>query len=474
MSNRRGAAALARQVAVTLLVLGLYLFARRIPLPGIDLDALAEARLPVRIHLLTAGLTPWIVGFLLVEAFSYIPGTGLRLRRGGRDGRRVLDRAALVAGLILAFIQVFGVAASLESWISPVGVPLVPAPGWGFRAVFVATLVAASVALFWLGQIVSQYGLGNGYSLLLLTEMLLGSLSDFRAPGAAGAAADLGGILVQLLGALAVGALFVVYLRKLEAPARAAATGEAESREEDDLDAAEGEPGLAEAVEEAPEGPRRWAVALPQSVLAVVFAGVLLRLSLRYVPALRGLAGDPTSSLWAWVAGQVVLVSLLSWPLFLLFSGKRRLAAELPVPAAEAARRAAELARRFWPATGLLLAGSAGLVIWSHFFDGPWSTLLDVVRLTLLIAIVWDLASQWRFTAAQGPTACLGVFHNVHLAPLLVERLEEAGIPATLQGFRHRSIFFGYLALVRIGVLVPEARLEEARVVLERLEIRVV
>jgi hypothetical protein len=119
------------------------------------------------------------------------------------------------------------------------------------------------------------------------------------------------------------------------------------------------------------------------------------------------------------------------------------------------------------------LAGSAGLAVWNHLHPGPWSVLCDVVRLTLLFAVLADLASQARFTLREGPAAVLVELNNVHLAPLLAERLAAAGVPATLRGFRHRALGFAFLSLVRIGVLVPAEKLEAARRVLAGLDVQV-
>jgi hypothetical protein len=259
---------------------------------------------------------------------------------------------------------------------------------------------------------------------------------------------------LQLAGALVLGALFVTHLLRVE---RSKARGEA--------------------------GPRRWAVALPQSLLPVLLAGFVLRFLFGSEGGRAGLLsalGEAWGNvgLWPWIGDQVLLIAIWSWLLFRLFSGPGRLAADLPdaLTGDEEARslRSAELRGRARLGLLLLALGSAGLGIWSHFVPGPYSMLFDVVRLGILLGVVLDVASQWRFTRSQGRTAALCHLNNVHLAPLLVEHLAAAGIPATLQGFRHRALFFSYLPLVRIGVLVPEARLEEAQGRLAELDLQVV
>lgn len=449
MSTPKASGTLLRQTLVTAAVLALYYFAERLGAPGIDRRAFAEARLPIAVHWMSLGLTPWISGFLLVELASLLPGPFRRLRRGGWEGRARLDRASLIASLACGCVQGAGITMFLERTASPAWGPLIAQPGWGFRLLFTLTLLAGSTALFWLGSVVSRWGLGNGYSLLLLTPLLV---SIFREAAAAGSA-DPGAPppLLQVAGAIALAALFLVHLLRAD---RSAPAG--------------------------PEPRRRSPVALPQSLLPVLLAGLVLRLLFGSEGGGAGLLSAALGSvgLWPWIGGQVFLIAFWSWLLFRLFSGPGRLRADLPEALAGSdearSRRSAELRGRARYGLLLLALGSAGLGVWSHYLPGPYSMLLDVVRLGILLGVALDVASQWRFTRREGRTAPLCRLNNVHLAPLLVEHLAAAGIPATLQGFRHRALFFSYLPLVRIGVLVPEARLEEARGRLAELDLRVV
>src|SRR5436305_3493666 len=162
------------RVVVTLLLLAAYVFGRRLTLPGVDHDALLELRLGTDLSgILMLGINPLITGFLLVELFSLMTSPGRRLRERGTDGRATLNRAALIASLLLAGVQAAGIARTLETMPSLGGASIVAFPGLGFMLTTVATLTAATAALFALCQAISAYGIGNGFALLLLTHVVL-------------------------------------------------------------------------------------------------------------------------------------------------------------------------------------------------------------------------------------------------------------------------------------------------------------
>jgi len=497
MQAEAGSSTLARQVVVTLSVLALYVLGQRVLLPGLELSELPAFVARSRFSLVALGLTPWIVGWLLVEVFTLFPGPGDKLRHGGWTGRQALNRASMVAGLVLALLQSMMFAVSVEGLNSSFSSSLlVPNPGWAFRVPFVLTLTAASAALFWLGTVVTRWGIGQGFSLLLLLQLGLdagGQVTATDLGSSSPLALEPGQILLQGLGALALAAGMVVYQRSVESqPSGKPETALAVDPDDEEEDGAEAEPGEAEPGEAEPgevEGeaewkpapvPPRWAVAFPQSLLAIPLAGLVLRILFGGASSKGLLSGLPFAEKlgeWGpvnWIGSQVVMVALLAWLGFRLFSGRGRLAAELPPAPEGRPPLAAELASRFPLSTLLLVLGSAGLAAWSLLHPGPWATLIDGVRLGLLVTIPWDLASQWSFTRTHGRVATLCTLNNVHLAPELVSRLEAAGIPATLQGFRHRALFFSYLPLVQIGVLVPEDRLEEAQARLAELDLQVV
>lgn len=201
------------RLLLTIFLLGLYLLGQRVPLPLIDGEAFAEflrhSGAVDKVSVLALGINPLITGFLLVELFSLITSPGRRLRKGGIAGRAKLNRAALITSLLLSAVQASGISMFLESLTTPGGAPLVMYPGWGFKLLTMATLTAVTAAVFVLGNVLSSYGIGNGFALLMLAEIVW----SFWGVGAALGSEGLGGSFYAGIGLLLAAVLAGVLVR---------------------------------------------------------------------------------------------------------------------------------------------------------------------------------------------------------------------------------------------------------------------
>lgn len=181
---------LLRRAAVTLAALAVYRLGSWIPLPGIDAAGLAAGlglgsptEAIARVSVMALGVTPWLSVLLLVE-LAMIAAPRLR-RWAAADANRInLDGWIVLGTLAIAAFQANNIAVILEE-ISA----LVPAPGLGFRAGVVASMVAATALLIWIGGLVTRFGLGSGFLLLLaappLTELAETLMAAVRAGGTA-------------------------------------------------------------------------------------------------------------------------------------------------------------------------------------------------------------------------------------------------------------------------------------------------
>src|SRR5436305_8015650 len=107
---------------LTLFLLALYVFGQRLPLPGIDVEAMLSLQIGRNLwSVLSLGLTPLITGFILVELFSLLIPPGRRLRRLGADRRARLHRAAQLASLLVAGGQAAGACSRLDATPRPCG-----------------------------------------------------------------------------------------------------------------------------------------------------------------------------------------------------------------------------------------------------------------------------------------------------------------------------------------------------------------
>jgi hypothetical protein len=415
------------RLVLTLLLLPLYVLGRFVPLPLVQMEALEQAGTLGRRNLLMLGLEPLILGFILVELFALMTSPGRHLRQSGAAGRARLNRAALITGLLIAAVQAAGTAKGLELLSSHGGALVVELPGLGFMLVTVLTLTAVTAAIFAMGQLLSAYGIGNGFALLLLTNV--GESIWKRISTESGTFEDsLIPVLSLLLAAGLIGLVFR-FVRKAE---------------------------------------DQWIPAFPQGVLPVQWSGVGAALL-----AFPWLFGPPESfghSRIAPIALALVAIPLFSWLTFHLFSSRPRLEANLSDPEEFLDELAAALRRRTVSATVLLTLGSVAVLAWREYQPNAVAFSFAFLDILLLVTVGLDLWDQYRFQKRNRRTALLTQLDNVHFSYRLEEKLQEEGIEALARGHQLRSLSFFFGALFKIDVLVPAEQLGQARSVLAELE----
>ncbi len=393
----------------------------------------------VRLSLLALGLQPLYVGFLLVELFSLT--SGRNLRQGGLAGRARLDRAALAAGLLVAAVQAAGIAFSLSRMVTA-GEPVVAHPGGEFILFTVVTLTAATAALFALATAISRWGIGNGFCWMIGLQTILVTERAWRhqATQAAGDSARTN---------LLFSALTVV-------PFFALAAWLSLRREEVKLRAEGG--ALPLALPTLPQGiePLLWT----QAILS--FAASRWAVSRLGLPQITPLYS---------ILGRLLLIPAFSFLTFALFANRRRMAANL-APLAEVPAEISSLVdRRFVRTTALLTAGALGLyLLWRYL---PVSVYLGLDVVFVLTAITLDLRDELSFAKRHSGSAHLLQLDNVHLASYLRSLLAQQGIEALPRAHRFRALYFFFYPLVKIDLLVPAGRLDEARALIPAGEIRI-
>jgi len=213
---------LRRRIIFLLLALVVYRIGGHIPVPGIDPSSFAQffegqrsgilGMLSMfsggalsRFSVFALGITPYISASIILQLMTYVVPTLEALKKEGESGRRKITQYTRYATLVLAIFQSLGIALALEG--SP-GVVLVP--GLGFRMTAVVALVAGTMFLMWLGEQITERGLGNGISILIFAGIVaglpsaIGGLFELVRTGAMSPVASLFIIL------LVVGVTFVV------------------------------------------------------------------------------------------------------------------------------------------------------------------------------------------------------------------------------------------------------------------------
>jgi preprotein translocase subunit SecY len=177
---------LRRRLVFLLLALLVYRIGAHIPVPGINPDQLAQlfkgqeggilslfnvfsGGALSRFTVFALGIMPYISASIIMQLLAYVVPTFEQMKKEGEAGRRKITQYTRYGTVALALFQSFGISMALES--SP---GLVMAPGMGFRVTAVVTLVAGTMFLMWLGEQITERGLGNGISIIIFAGIAAG------------------------------------------------------------------------------------------------------------------------------------------------------------------------------------------------------------------------------------------------------------------------------------------------------------
>jgi preprotein translocase subunit SecY len=205
---------LKRRLVFLLLALLVYRIGAHIPVPGIDPTQLAElfkqnqggilgmfnmfsGGALSRFTIFALGIMPYISSSIIMQLLTVVYPPFEALKKEGEAGRRKITQYTRYATVFLAFFQAFGISVALEAQPG-----LVMDPGVLFRFVTVSTLVTGTMFLMWLGEQITERGLGNGISIIIFAGI------------AAGLPSAIGGLLELVrTGAMnALSAIFIVLL----------------------------------------------------------------------------------------------------------------------------------------------------------------------------------------------------------------------------------------------------------------------
>ncbi len=183
---------LRRRVLYTLGLLAIYRVGGHIPTPGIDnaallrlfetqagsilgyVDLFAGGNFK-RFTVFALGIMPYITASIILQLFTVIWPYLEKLSKEGEAGRRKITQWTRYGTVILSFIQAFGVAKWLESASASAGVgQIVRDPGFGFEMMTVLTLTSGTAFIMWLGEQISERGIGNGISLIIYAGIVVG------------------------------------------------------------------------------------------------------------------------------------------------------------------------------------------------------------------------------------------------------------------------------------------------------------
>ncbi|HEY0721909.1 MAG TPA: preprotein translocase subunit SecY [Gammaproteobacteria bacterium] len=198
-----------------------------VPVPGIDPVALAKlfesqrgtildmfnmfsGGALQRFSVLALGIMPYISASIIVQLLTKVSPKLEQLSKEGAAGRRKITQYTRFGTLVLALFQGLGVAVMLEGQLAPGNLPVVIEPGFLFRMVSVATLVTGTMFLMWLGEQVTERGIGNGISMIIFAGIAAGLPAAIANTLSLASTGELSYAVIVLILAVALGVTWFV------------------------------------------------------------------------------------------------------------------------------------------------------------------------------------------------------------------------------------------------------------------------
>ena len=228
---------LRKRILFTLGLLAVYRLGGHIPTPGINADLLQQffqqnqgtflgfvdlfsgGQLR-RLTVFALGIMPYITASIILQLLTVVYEPLARLQKEGELGRKKITEWTRYLTLLLSLMQSFGIAITLERQTVSGGVPFVTTPGWSFVAMTVLTLTTGSVFVMWLGEQITERGIGEGMSLLIFAGIVVGlpnavvDLVHMAQTGAWGAFTVPALLMLIIVMVVVVG--FIVYVERSE------------------------------------------------------------------------------------------------------------------------------------------------------------------------------------------------------------------------------------------------------------------
>ena len=180
---------LRERVLFTLGILVIFRIGGHIPTPGIDGAALTayfqQAKGTLfgmfdlfvggaftKATIFALGIMPYISASIIIQLLGPVVPYFQRLQKEGEEGRRKITQYTRYGTVLLAALQAYATSIYLESLTGLGNQSIVPSPGWGFRALVILTLTGGTIFVMWLGEKITERGIGNGISLIIYAGII--------------------------------------------------------------------------------------------------------------------------------------------------------------------------------------------------------------------------------------------------------------------------------------------------------------
>ncbi|MDQ7054026.1 MAG: preprotein translocase subunit SecY [candidate division KSB1 bacterium] len=182
---------LKRRIIFTLLILIVYRIGGHIPIPGVNADALISfferagggglfglydmfaGGAFSRATVFALGIMPYISASIIIQLLGAVSPFIQRLQKEGEEGRKKITQYTRYGTVLISALQAYGVSVFLENIPpTPEGLAVVMNPGWGFRLMTMLVLTSGTVLIMWLGEQITERGIGNGISLIIFIGII--------------------------------------------------------------------------------------------------------------------------------------------------------------------------------------------------------------------------------------------------------------------------------------------------------------
>jgi preprotein translocase subunit SecY len=181
-------AELRRRIAFTAMMLAIFRIGAHIPSPGVNSDALREFLTQrggalmgfldlfsggalSRVTIFALGIMPYISASIIIQLLTVVIPTLSKLAKEGEHGRKKIVQYTRFGTIGIGLVQALGIAVGLEGMNNG---EFVQNPGWGFRLMLMITITAGTAFLMWLGEQITERGIGNGISLIIFSGIVAG------------------------------------------------------------------------------------------------------------------------------------------------------------------------------------------------------------------------------------------------------------------------------------------------------------
>ena len=180
---------LRQRILFTIGVLVIVRIGAHIPIPGVNGETLAEAFTDMKTglfglfntfvggafekaSLFSLGIMPYISSSIIIQLMGSVVPYFQRLQKEGEAGRKKINQITRYGTVLLSTMQSYGVVAVFLPSLNSNGVPVVPNPGWIFIFTGIISMVTGTLFLMWLGERITERGIGNGISLIIMVGIV--------------------------------------------------------------------------------------------------------------------------------------------------------------------------------------------------------------------------------------------------------------------------------------------------------------